>query len=328
MAKGRKSLHTKALEKFYKNKKVLITGGTGSIGSEIVRQLIRLRPSQIRIYSRDETKHFFLERELEEIKGDVDIRFLIGDIRDKERLDRAFGGVDYVFHAAALKHVPYCEYNPFEAVKTNVYGTQNLIDLAHLHNIKKIVGISTDKAVYPNTMMGITKLLMERIMISARRYAGESSTRFSIIRFGNVLSSRGSVIPLWHTQIEKGGPVTVTDKSMKRFFIAIPEAVKLILTSMAVMVGEEVFTIDMPELNIYKLAEKTIKEFGKGKKINIKITGARDREKIIERLYTYEEKELMIRRGPYRIIFPTKNIFKRRYKKYSEKWLANLSMTS
>lgn len=327
MVKANKNIHQKSLERFFKNKKILVTGGTGSIGSEIIRQLVRLKPAQIRVYSRDESKHFFLERELEDLGPKVDVRFLIGDIRDKERLDKGLGGIDYVFHAAALKHVPYCEYNPFEAIKTNVYGAQNLIDLAHLHNVKKIIGISTDKAVYPNTIMGITKLLMERMLISSRNYAGESTTRFSVVRFGNVLNSRGSVIPLWEDQIKKGGPVTVTDKKMKRFFIAIPDAVKLVLSAMTVMIGEEVFTINMPEVNIYQLAEKTIRKKAKGRKIRIKITGAREREKMEERLYTDEESKLIIERGPFKIVLPSQEIYDDRDNKYKEPWLRNLKIT-
>lgn len=304
----------------FRNRIILITGGTGSIGSEIVHQLIKCEPKQIRIYSRDESKHFFLEKELEKYKSPIDIRFFIGDIRDKERLNRAFSRVDIVFHAAALKHVPYCEYNPFEAIKTNIYGTQNLIDVAIDHDIEKLIAISTDKAVYPNTVMGITKLMMERMIIASKPYIGVARTKLCVVRFGNVLNSRGSVVPLWIDQIKNGGPVTVTDKKMKRFFMSIPEAVELVFYAGSIMLGEEIFALKMTEKNIYQLARETIKNNSRGKKIKIKIVGSREREKLVEKIYTGEEKELMIDIGKFYVILPNKAVFDKRksyYKSYS-----------
>jgi FlaA1/EpsC-like NDP-sugar epimerase len=316
----------KILDKTFAKKKILVTGGTGSIGSEIVRQLIPYKPAQIRIYARGEYGHFLLQKELEEIKTKVDLRFLIGDIRDRERLDKAFGKIDIVFHTAALKHVPFCEYNPFEAIKTNVHGSQNVIDMALKHNIDRVIAISTDKAVYPKNIMGITKLLSERMIISARSYAGESNTRFAIVRFGNILESRGSVIPLWKKQIEDGKPVTLTDHNMERFFIDITSAVRLTLIATAIMEGEEIFVLKMPEKNIYKLAQETIKKYGKGKKIKIRDIGTRDGEKIKEQLLSEEEKELMIESGPFYIIFPNRPEFKKRNRKYTKSWLKKLNI--
>lgn len=304
------------LDRVFKNTVILVTGGTGSIGSEIVRQLVQYKPRQIRIYSRDESKHFFLQQELERTKIKTDIRYLIGDIRDKERLDKAMYGVDIVFHGAALKHVPYCEYNPFEAVKTNVHGTQNLIDLALFHDVKKVIAISTDKAVYPNTVMGITKLLMERMITSSHYYLGDAHTKFSVVRFGNVLNSRGSVVPTWIDQIENGGPVTVTDKTMTRFFMSIPDAVNLVFLATSIMLGQEIFSLKMHERNIYELAQETIQTYAKGKKIKIAITGSREREKIHERLYTEEEKELMIEKEKFCIILPDEQLKKKRMSLY------------
>ena len=182
------------LDKVFSKKIILVTGGTGSIGSEIVRKLLHYNPKQIRVFSRDESKHYFLQQELDDIKGRAEIRYLIGDIRDRERLDKAFFNVDIVFHAAALKHVTYCEYNPFEAIKTNVNGTQNVIDSALKYNVDKVVAISTDKAVYPNTIMGITKLLAERMIIGTQNYLGDARTKFAVVRFGNVINFRGSVL--------------------------------------------------------------------------------------------------------------------------------------
>jgi|SRR3989344_4249271 len=305
--------------KIFNRKNILITGGTGSIGSEIVRQLIKNhRPKQIRVYSRDESKHYFLQKEIEEINTKkIDIKFLIGDVRDKERLDKAFRNIDIVFHVAALKHVPFCEYNPFEAIKTNIYGTQNVIDLSIEHNIEKVIAISTDKAVNPNTIMGISKLMMERMIVSSSSYIGPSKTKFCVVRFGNVLNSRGSVVPLWIDQIKKGKDVTVTDKNMKRFFMTIPEAVSLIFLATSNMRGQEIFVLKMPEKNIYKLAQETIKRYAHGKNVKIKITGARDREKIVEHLHTDEEKKLMIEKDKLFIIFPNKKQLLNNLDKYA-----------
>jgi len=306
----------KKLKKYFANKKILITGGTGSIGSEIARQLLKFKPTQIRLFSRDESKHYFLQKEIEEINKETDVRFLIGDIRDKERLNKAFRNIDIVFHTAALKHVPFCEYNPFEAIKTNVYATQNVIDLAIEHNVEKVIAISTDKAVYPNGIMGITKLLMERMITSSYHYIGPAKTKFSVVRFGNVLNSRGSVIPTWIEQINKRQSITVTDKKMKRFFMSIPEAVELVFSATALMKGQEIFVLKMKEQNIYELAKKTITEHGKGKKVKIKMIGARESEKLTENLFTKEEALLMIDLEKHYVIFPNKKLLKERYKKY------------
>lgn len=300
------------LHKVFAYKKILITGGTGSIGSEIVRQLIPFGPDQIRIYSRDETKHFFLEKELSVLKRSADIRYLIGDIRDKERLNKAFFDVDIVFHAAALKHVPYCEYNPFEAIKTNVHGTQNIVDLALEHDVEKVIAISTDKAVYPNTIMGVTKLLMERIVVSSQNYLGNATTKFSVVRFGNVLNSRGSVIPTWIEQIKEGGPVTVTDKHMRRYFMSIPDAVRLVFLASAKMMGQEIMVLKMEEKSVYEMAQQTIKKYAQGKDIGIKIIGVREREKMTEKLFTKEESELLIDNGSFYIILPDKKTLQQR----------------
>lgn len=305
---GEKSLDK--LGETFNGKIVLVTGGTGSIGSEIVRKLLKYKPAQIRVFSRDESKHYFLQQELDDIRGKIDVRYLIGDVRDKERLDKAFFKVDIVFHAAALKHVPYCEYNPFEAIKTNVNGTQNVIDAALKNNVSKVIGISTDKAVYPNTIMGITKLLAERMFAGAQSYLGDAETKFSVVRFGNVINSRGSVIPTWIEQIKKGGPVTVTDKNMTRFFMSVEEAVDLIFLATRAMTGQEIFVLKMPEENIYELAKKTIDKHANGKKIAIKIVGARDREKMHERLFTDEEKESMIEEDLFYVILPNKSLYK------------------
>lgn len=270
----------------FKNKVVIVTGGTGSIGSEIVRQLLATEAAQIRIYSRDEHKQHELKQDLGD---DRRLRYLVGDIRDKDRLDFAFLGVDICFHAAALKHVPVCEYNPFEAVKTNIVGTQNVIDISIKHNLEKVMALSTDKAVSPESVLGASKLMMERLIIAANLMTGPSRTRFSAVRFGNILNSRGSVIHLWRKQIEDGGPITITDKKALRFFMEIPEAVKFVFESTRIARGGEIFVLKMKERSIVKFAEDVVATYGNGKKIKFSFIGMRPGEKLREALITVEE---------------------------------------
>ena len=223
------------MQNIFKNKTIIVTGGVGSIGSEIVRQLLKYSPKQIRIFDNRETELFHMQHELKDIR----LRFLLGDIRDKERLIMAMENVDIVFHAAALKHVPSCEYNPFEAVKTNVYGTQNIIDAALAANVKKVVNISTDKVTNTINTMGATKLLAERLISSAQYFKGNKRTIFSSVRFGNVIGSRGSVIDLFKKQIENGSSITITDPNMTRFIMSLRQAVQLVLETANEMQGGE-----------------------------------------------------------------------------------------
>lgn len=301
----------------FRNKKILVTGGTGSIGSEIVKQLLQYEPKQIRVYSRDDSKQFYLQQELGGEDANIGlVRFLIGDVRDKDRLSRAFNNIDIVFHTAALKHVPFCEDNPFEAIKTNVNGTQNVLDLAIDHHVEKIIAISTDKAVNPNTFMGITKLMMERLVVAASNYSGHPDIKFGVVRFGNVINSRGSVIPHWINQIKSGKPVTVTDKKMERYFMRIQDAINLVFLAATIMLGSEIFVLKMPKYNIYELSQKIIKRYNNGKQAEIKIIGARSREKMDERLFTDEERELMVDGGPFNIIQPNIKSFLERKSNY------------
>ena len=213
------------LTDFYADNVILVTGAAGTIGSGLVKRLSQFDVAAIRMFDNNETGMFDLERELRSPK----IRTFMGDIRDKDRLERAFEDVDTVFHCAALKHVPLCEYNPFEAAKTNVFGTQNVIDAALDKEIEGVVQISTDKTVNPRNVMGATKLVAERLIIAANQYKGKRRTKFSCVRFGNVLDSRGSVLPVFQSQIEHGGPLTLTDRKMTRFVMTIGDAVELIL---------------------------------------------------------------------------------------------------
>lgn len=296
-------------KKIFKGKRILVTGGTGSIGSEIVKQLLKYEPKQIRVYSRDDSKQFELQQQLDN-EGDKNLlRFLIGDIRDKDRLNRAFNNIDIVFHAAALKHVSFCENNPFEAIKTNVTGTQNVLDLAIDNRVERVIAISSDKAVYPNTVLGISKLMMERLVIAASNYSGYPEIKFSVVRFGNVINSRGSVIPLWINQIKQGKNITVTHEKMERYFMSTTDAVNLVFMAATIMLGNEIFVLKMPKFKIHDLAVEIIKRHSNGKKVDIEIIGIREKEKMDEKLFTDEEADLMIDVGIFNIIQPSREAF-------------------
>lgn len=280
--------------KLFKDRTILVTGGTGSIGSEIVRNLLKYPVKQVRVFSRDESKQFWLEKSLVP-KHREKTRFLIGDIRDRQRVLLAMEDVDIVFNAAAMKHVSYCEYNPFEAVKTNVLGTQNLVDAARESNVEKFIHISTDKAAMPINVMGTTKLLSEKIVLSAENYKGRhSKTNFCVVRFGNVFGSRASVGPLFYDQIKNGGPLTLSDKRMTRFMMSLNQAVNLTLNACSLSHGGELFIFKMPVVKIYDLAmsmrELFAPKFGyKPQAITIKAIGIFPGEKIYEILFTEEE---------------------------------------
>jgi len=316
-------------ENFYKGKKILVTGGVGSIGSQLVKKLLSFDPSTIRVFDNNETGLFDLEQELHSNR----IRALVGDIRDRDRLILAMDGIDYVFHTSALKHVPLCEYNPFDAVKTNVLGTQNVLEAALTQEVQKVINISTDKAVSPTNVMGATKLLAERLTISANYYRGNKRTVFSSVRFGNVLNSRGSVIPLFRKQIQDGGPVTVTDAHMTRFFMDIPKAVDLILATNRMAEGKEIFILKMPALNIMDLAEVMVEQYAptfgySPEDIEIKIIGKRNGEKLYEELFTEEDAERAYECGNIIIIAPQTLWYEEPAKSPLEKGCVKSTMTS
>jgi UDP-N-acetylglucosamine 4,6-dehydratase/5-epimerase len=275
------------LPQFYSDKSILVTGAAGSIGSEIVKKALAQGAKVVRAFDNNETGLFDLEKQI----NNENLRILIGDIKDKERCKRAIEGIDIVFHSAALKHVPLCEYNPFEAVKTNVIGTQNLIDAAIDENVQKFITISTDKAVNPVNVLGATKLLGEKLTVSANFYKGNKRSVFSCVRFGNVLGSRGSVVFTFKEQIEAGGPVTITNNDMTRFIMSISEAVDLILKAANMAEGGEVFILKMPAVKITDLAEVliealSIKNNQNPANIKVKTTGIRPGEKLHEELLT------------------------------------------
>lgn len=286
-------------------KRVLVTGGTGTIGSYLARELLHSGAEVVRIFSRDEHKQYEMYQELMNENPDIarKVRFLLGDVRDRERLFRAMEGIDIVFHLAALKHVPACEYNPYEAVKTNVLGTQNVVDCAIEANVSAVVYASTDKAASPTNTMGASKLLAERLIVSASEgWKGPRDIKFLSVRFGNVLNSRGSVVPLFNNQIAKGGPITVTDSSMTRFVMKIERSVELMLKALSIAQGGEVFVFKMPVLSIGDLAEVMARMAEK--RIEIKSIGLRPGEKLYEELMSEEESARSLETNEMYIILP------------------------
>lgn len=285
------NLDISGIEAYIKDKTVLVTGGGGSIGSELCRQIVKFSPQKLIILDIYENNAYSLEQELKTNYPGLDMEVLIASVRDKKRIDLIFETKkpDIVFHAAAHKHVPLMETSPSEAVKNNVFGTYNLVTGAHKYNVKKFVFISTDKAVNPTNIMGATKRICEMIIQSASEI---SKTEFVAVRFGNVLGSNGSVVPLFKKQIEAGGPVTLTHKEITRFFMTIPEAAKLVLQAGAFAAGGEIFVLDMGQpVKIYDLAVNLITLSGltPGVDIPIKITGLRPGEKLYEELLMSEE---------------------------------------
>ena len=292
---------------FLQNKKILITGGTGSLGRELVRKILQYGPEVVRIFDVDETEQFEFQHEIKEYKTSV--RFLIGDIRDKERLNRAAEDIDIIFHTAALKHVMACEYNPFEAVKTNIIGMQNIIDVAIDNSVSKTIFTSSDKAVNPSNTMGVSKLMAEKLVTAANFYKGNRNCIFTSVRFGNVMGSRGSVIPLFNKQIKAGGPVTITDSTMTRFMMSMSQAVELVLKSVEMAQGGEVFIFKMPTLNISDLGEVLIEELApqygnRTEDIGIEIIGTKPGEKMYEELMTEDEANRSLEQEDMFIIIP------------------------
>ena len=268
----------------FENKKILITGGTGSLGTALTKRLLNLNVDTVRIYSRNESKQILMESEI----LDDRIRYLIGDVRDLPRLEKALEGIDIVFHAAALKHVPVIEYNPFEAIKTNVLGTQNLIDACLKENVETVVGIGTDKAVSPLNTYGATKLLMEKLLTTAQNYLDidKYKTKFLAVRYGNVLGSSGSVLPKFVSQIKKKQKITITDPNMTRFSLTMDEALDFILKSTSIGKGTEVF---VPKLKAYSINGLKESLFELLENTGEKIISLRPGEKMHETLLNSDE---------------------------------------
>lgn len=261
---------------------ILVTGGTGSFGKALARHVLgRYRPRKLIIFSRDELKQYEMAAEFPEDRWRA-IRYFLGDVRDKDRLRRAFAGVDIVIHAAALKQVPACEYNPLEAVKTNIMGAANLIDAAIDCGVSKVVAISTDKAVNPVNLYGATKLCSDKLFVAANRYSGSNATRFSVVRYGNVVGSRGSVALLFLRR-RAGGVLPVTDPRMTRFWITIEQGVAFVLESLERMTGGEIFIPQIPSMTIADLAKAI------GPDCRLEIVGVRPGEKLHEVLLPEED---------------------------------------
>lgn len=258
---------------------VLVTGGTGSFGKRFIQTaLAKWNPAAVRVFSRDELKQHDMARDIDDDR----LRFFLGDVRDLDRLRRAMQGAEIVIHAAALKQVPACEYNPFEAVKTNILGTQNVAEAAIDSGVEKAIALSTDKAVGPANLYGATKLCAEKLFIQANVYTGPRETRLSCVRYGNVVGSRGSVVPLFRDQASTG-TVTITDERMTRFWISLDQAVDLVTNALEWMRGGEVFIPKIPSMKVVDLAKAIAPE------VPIRITGIRPGEKLHESLLTAEE---------------------------------------
>ena len=267
----------------FKGKTLLITGGTGSFGNAVLERFLNTEVKEIRIFSRDEKKQEDMRIRLKSDK----VKFYIGDVRDYESVDSALKGVDYIFHAAALKQVPSCEFYPLEAVKTNILGTENVLNAALNNKVKKVIVLSTDKAVYPINAMGTSKAMMEKLMVAKSRTVDEHITILCGTRYGNVIASRGSVIPLFINQIKSGQPLTVTDSNMTRFMMSLDSAVDLVLYAFKHAQQGDMFVKKSPACTMGDLA-LAIKELFKAKN-EIKIIGTRHGEKLFETLLTREE---------------------------------------
>lgn len=280
----------------FNKKNILITGGTGSFGNALTLKLIKLNPNKIIIYSRDELKQSEMQKKFNNNK----LRFFIGDVRDKDRLSLAMKEIDYVVHAAALKHVPIAEYNPMEAVKTNIIGAENVIFSSIENNVKKIIALSTDKAVNPINLYGATKLVSDKLFISANNLTGKKNIKFSVVRYGNVFNSRGSVFPIFQNIINNNlDKFTITDKSMTRFNLSLNEGVNFVIDSFRRMWGAEIFIPKIPSFKIIDLARAL------DSKKKIKYIGIRPGEKLHEVLFGEDESHLVYEFKTYYVLAPS-----------------------
>lgn len=295
----------------FKNKTLLITGGTGSFGNAVLRRFLNTDIKEIRIFSRDEKK----QDDMRKLYNNDKLKFYLGDVRDINSVKDAVRGVDFIFHAAALKQVPSCEFYPMQAVQTNVIGTENVLNVAIEFKVKKVIVLSTDKAVYPINAMGVSKAMMERVAVAKSRNLNDDETMISCTRYGNVMASRGSVIPLFMDQIRAGKEITITDPNMTRFMMSLDEAVELVIFAFKNGVNGDIFVQKSPAATIELLA-KTLKNMLKKPDHKINIIGTRHGEKLYETLLTKEE---MVKafdlEGYYRIPADTRDL---NYNKFFE----------
>ena len=274
-------------------KTVLITGGTGSFGKKFTKKALELGVKKVIVFSRDELKQYEMRQEF----NDNRLRFFIGDVRDKDRLYRAFDGVDIVIHAAAMKHVDACEYNPFEAIKTNIHGAQNVIEAAIDCGVEKVIALSTDKACAPVNLYGATKLASDKLFVAANAYVGDKPTSFSVVRYGNVVGSRGSVVPFFK-KMRKTGVLPVTDERMTRFWITLDQGVQFVIDSLERMHGGEIFVPKIPSMRVVDLAKAI------GPECEIKIIGIRPGEKLHEAMIMQDDARHTVEFDNYYVIQP------------------------
>ena len=303
----------------FKNKVLLITGGTGSFGNAVLRRFLTSDIKEIRIFSRDEKKQDDMRKQFNSDK----LKFYIGDVRDYQSISNAMRGVDYVYHAAALKQVPSCEFYPLEAVKTNVMGTENVLEASIFHGVKRIVCLSTDKAVYPINAMGISKAMMEKVIVAKSRNLEGTNTTICCTRYGNVMASRGSVIPLFIRQVVNGDPITITDPSMTRFMMTLDDAVDLVLHAFEHGENGDVFVQKAPAATIDVLVKSLLELMGAEQHI-VNIIGTRHGEKLFEALCSREEMFVAQEQGEYyRIPADNRDL---NYSKFFEDGEADLSV--
>jgi len=301
---------------FLNNANILITGGTGSFGKKCTEIILRYsKPSKLIIFSRDELKQFEMAQIFNDTKYKC-IRYFIGDVRDKERLHRAFSNVDYIIHAAALKQVPAAEYNPFEAVKTNIFGAQNIINTAIDQKVKGVVALSTDKACNPINLYGATKLCSDKLFVAGNAYVSQKETRFSVVRYGNVVGSRGSVIPFFMQKREEG-VLPITDPRMTRFWISLEQGVCFVLRSLKNMVGGEIFVPKIPSMNIMDLAKAIAPES------KIEVVGIRPGEKLHEVMISRDDARNTLEFEDHYIIKPPFWFFNRRFNTLNAKTVSD-----
>lgn len=280
---------------YLNQKSILVTGGTGSFGKKFIRRVLETSLARrVIIYSRDELKQYEMRQEFGD---DRRLRFFIGDVREKERLDRALDGVDVVIHAAALKQVPAAEYNPFEAVKTNIHGAQNVIDACIDRGVERVVALSTDKASSPNNLYGATKLVSDKLFVAGNAYAGAKRTRFAVVRYGNVVGSRGSVVPFFK-QMAASGTLPITDERMTRFWITLDQGVKFVLDSLERMHGGEIFVPKIPSMYVTDLARVVAPE------AKVEIVGIRPGEKLHEEMISPHDSRRTLDMGDHYVIQP------------------------
>lgn len=304
----------------FENKILMITGGTGSFGNTVLKRFLDTEVREIRIFSRDEKKQEDMRIALNHPK----LRFYIGDVRDESSLHQAMKGVDYVFHAAALKQVPSCEFYPMEAVRTNVLGTENVLNVANLVGVERVVVLSTDKAVYPINAMGISKAMAEKLMVAKARLQRPGETVFCATRYGNVMASRGSVIPLFVSQLKNGRSLTVTDPNMTRFLMSLEDSVDLVLHAFAHGQQGDIFVQKSPSSTVGDLAQALKELFGKGD-LATRVIGTRHGEKLFESLISREEMVRAIDMGLYyRIVADNRDLNYDKYFSIGEADISNL----